>query len=72
MACWADLKHLQSQCNNIKDNNNIKFSLAHIEKLQNIAEVGILASNKIALSTKNIVDRKKVDVNIRKKIYIIN
>lgn len=37
--------------------------------MQNIAEVGTLPSNKIAPSTKGVVDGKKVDINVRKWIY---
>lgn len=61
---------MQSQYNSIEDDNNIEFLLAHIKKLQNTAEVKILASNKIILSNKNIIDRKKVNVSIGKVIYI--
>lgn len=53
-----DSKYLQSQHNNIDNNNDVEFLLAYIKKLQNTAEDRILASNKIVLLTKNIVDRK--------------
>ena len=37
-----------------------------------MAEIRILVNNKIALSIKNIVGRKKVDISIKKVIYIIS
>ena len=68
-----DLRHLQSQHNSIeKDDDNVKILLAHLKKMQNIAKVGILVSDGMVPSTKGVVDRKKVDVSIRKVIYIIS
>lgn len=69
LICWADSRRLQSQCNNIEDDDDIKLLLTYIKKVQNIAEVGTLPSNKIAPSTKGVVDGKKVDINVRKWIY---
>lgn len=40
--------------------------------MQNIIEVGTLASNKTAPSTKSAVSKKRVDISIRKEIYITN
>ena len=65
-------RHLQSQCNGIKkDDNDVKLPLAHIKKMQNTAEVRALASDGIASSTKGAVGRKINDISIRKVIYTI-
>lgn len=63
---------MQSKYNSIKDDNDVKLPLAYIKKLQNTSEVGTLASNEIAPSTKDVVSRKKINVSIRKVICIIN
>lgn len=62
---------MQNQYNSIEDNNDVKF-LLYIKKLQNITEVGTLVSDKIALSTKNIINKKRVDNSVRKVICIIS
>lgn len=59
MVHWIDLRYLQSQWNGIKDNDDVKFLLAQIKKLQNTAEVRTLISDQIALSTKSVMQRKK-------------
>ena len=59
---------MQSQRNNIEDDDDIKLLLAHIKKVQNTAEVETLASDEIALSTKGAVGRQGVDVSVRKVI----
>ena len=57
-VCWANLRYLQRKRNGIeKDDDDVKFPLAHIKKMQNTAEVGTLASYGTALSTKGVVDR---------------
>lgn len=40
--------------------------------MQNIAEFKILAINKTALSTNSVVDRKRLNVSIKKVSYIIS
>lgn len=42
-----------------------------MKKQQNTSEIEIFASNETALSTKDAVDRRKIDVSIRKVTYII-
>ena len=62
---------MQSQRNGIKeDDDDVKLPSAHIKKMQNTAEFGILARDRTAPSTKSAVDRKKVDISIRKVICI--
>ena len=41
-----------------------------LKKVQNIAEVGTLAKDETALSTKSAVGRKKVDISVGKVICI--
>ena len=61
---------MQNQRNRIEDDNDVKLPLAHIKKMQNITEVGILVSNETVLLTKGAVGRKEVDVIVRKVICI--
>lgn len=61
---------MQSQCNSIKNNNDVELLLPYIKKLQNTTEVETFESNDIASWTKDAVSRKKVDVTIRKVICI--
>lgn len=44
----------------------------HIKKLQNTTEISILVSNKMVLSIKNAVGRKKLDISIRKVICTLD
>lgn len=58
---------MQSQYSyNIKDNDDIKFLLAYIRKMQNIVEVKVLVIDKIISLTKVTISEKKPDINIRK------
>lgn len=58
---------MQNQCKyNFKDNNNIKLAFAYIKKMQNIIEDKILAIDKIISSTKAIIYKKKLNINIKK------
>ena len=59
---------MQNQHNNIEDSDNIKFLLIYMRKIQNTAEVRILAINKIASSVKIAENRKKSDVSILKRV----
>lgn len=45
---------MQSQFNNIEDDDYIKLLLAHIRKIQNIADVGIIASIGATVSIRKI------------------
>lgn len=63
---------MQSQRIGIEDDDDVKLSLTYIKKFQNNAEVRILVSNETVSSTKGVVRRKKINVSIRKVIYIIN
>lgn len=65
-----DFKRLQSQRNSMEDYDNVKYSLAHIRKIQNIAKFGTLVINETAPSTKAIICKKGLDVNMRKMNYI--
>lgn len=44
----------------------MKFSLVHIRKMQNIAEVEASKIDKMAPSTKGVVEKKRPDVDIKK------
>ena len=55
----------------MKDDDDIEFLLAHFKKMQNTTEVRTSASDKMALSTKGEVGRKKVDISVKKVICII-
>ena len=58
---------MQNQCNYIiKDNDNVKFLLAYIKKMQNTTKVERLAINKTASLTKIVVGKKKLDINNKK------
>lgn len=50
----------------IKDDNDVKFPLAYIKTMQKTNKVPVLEINKIAPSIKAIMDRKELNVNIRK------
>lgn len=69
-VCLENAKRLQTKQNGIK-NNDVKLLLAYIRKIQNTTEFRILASNKIALLTKAIVSKKKIDISIWKVSYTI-
>lgn len=62
---------MQSQHNSIED-DDIKFLLVYIKKIQNIVQFKTLASNKMGLLTKAIVSRKRLDINVKKMSYIIS
>lgn len=62
----------ESKHNSIKDNDIVKFLLAYVKKMQNIAKVKILASNKTAPSTKAAIGRKGLNVNIENLYYTIS
>ena len=59
---------MQSQRNGIEDNDDVKLLSAQIKKVENTAEVGTLASDETAPSTKGAVGRKGVDVSVGKVI----
>ena len=61
---------MQNKRNSIEDGDDVKLLLAYMKKMQNTAKVGILVNDEIALSTKGAVGRKRIDVSIRKVIYI--
>lgn len=65
-----NFRRLQTQCNSIDDDDNVKLSSAHIKKLKNITKVETLTSNETASSSKSVVSKKKIDINIRKVIHI--
>lgn len=50
----------------IKDNDDIKFLLVYIRKMQNTINVEILAIDKMVLLTEIVVDRKESNVSIKK------
>ena len=62
---------MESQHNGIEDDDEVKLPLTHIKKVQITIEVGTLASNKTAASTKGALDRKGVDVSVGKVICTI-
>lgn len=62
---------MQNQYNGINDNNNIKFLLLYIRKIQNTI-FGILTIDKTALLIKTIANKKRLDINIRKINYKIS
>lgn len=53
---------MQSQRNAIKDNDDVKLLLARIRKMQNTVNIGIKTS------TKDIIDKRKLDISIGNKI----
>lgn len=53
---------MQSQCNGIKDDNDVKLLLAYIRKMQNTVNIGIKTS------TKDVIDRRKLDISIKNKV----
>ena len=60
-------RYLQRQYSySIKNDNYIKFLLAHIRKMQNTAEVKASEIHKTASLTEVVVDRKRPDVSVRK------
>ena len=59
---------MQNQHNGIENDDDVEFLLAHIKKVQNIAKVETLVSDKIAPLIKGKVGKKGVDVSIRKVI----
>lgn len=60
-----DSRQLQSKRNDIKNNNDIELLSTHMRKIQNTAEIGIIAS------TKAVVDRKRFNNRIKKVSCII-
>lgn len=50
----------------IEDDDNVKFSLLHIRKLKNTAEVEALAIDKTVLLIKAMIDKRKSYVSVRK------
>lgn len=61
-----DSRQLQSQRNGIEDNDDMKLSLANIKKIQTNAKFRTLTIDKTALSTKATVNKKGVDISIKK------
>lgn len=61
-VCQQNPRRLQIQCNNIKDNDDVKLLLVYIGKMENTADVGTLAS------AKAMIGRRKLDVSIRNEI----
>lgn len=58
---------MQSQYKyNIKNNNNIKLLLVYIKKTENLIKDEIFAIDKIILSTKVTIGKKKLNINIKK------
>lgn len=58
---------MQNQCRySIKDDDDVKFPLVNIRKMQNIAESEISAINKTVLLPKAIIGRKKLGISIIK------
>lgn len=66
----SDFKRLQSQSNGIENNTNVKHPLAQIRKIKNTTAIRTLAIDETALLTNAMVNRKKLDVSIRKVSYI--
>lgn len=66
------LEMFESQYNSIKNNNVVKFLLAHIKKMQNTTKVETLASNKTVLSSKAAIDKKELDISIENLSCIIS
>lgn len=66
-VCQPNPSHLHNYCNCfIKNENDVELLLAHIRKMQiNTIEDKILTINKMSLSTKAIIGRKKSDINIK-------
>lgn len=62
---------MQSQGNGIEDNTNIKYPLAQIRKIKNTTDIRTLAIDETASLTNAIVNKKKLDVSIKKVSYII-
>lgn len=54
----------------IEDDDDIKFPLAYIRKMQKIAEVPVLVIKKMALSTKDVVGKKRLDISI-KNVWVV-
>ena len=71
MVYQADPRRLQSYHNDIeKDDDDVKFPLVHMKKMQNTAKVRTSPSNRTAPLTKGVVGRKRVDVSVKKVICI--
>ena len=49
-----DSRRLQSQLNSIEDNDNIELLLAHMRKIQNIANIRITTLIEAVIGTKKI------------------
>lgn len=63
---------MQSQYNNIQNNDNIEFLLVYIKKLQNIAKFRILVIDEMTLLTKAIIGKKRLNISIKKISYAIS
>lgn len=61
---------MQNQYNRIENKDDVKLPLAYITRILNIAKFGTLASNETAPSTNVVVDRKRLDISIKKLHFI--
>lgn len=71
MVCSVNIKNFQIKHKySIKDNDDVKLSLAYIRKMKNTAKSETSAIDKTILSTKTIIDTGESDVNVR-KIWVL-
>lgn len=59
---------MQTKCNGIDNDNDIKLLSTYNKKLQNTSEVETLESDEMAISNNGIMGRKKVYVSVKKVI----